>query len=53
MTPAGRLPMTLNPGAGEPVVVTVKEPIEPTVNVVLLALVIDGGAPMLMLTLTV
>ena len=47
-TPLGRGPVLpkLNDGAGEPVAVTVKEPAVPTVKVVLLPLVIDGGTSM-------
>jgi hypothetical protein len=44
-TPAGKAPLSVNVGAGEPVAVTVKDPAAPTVNVVLLALVITGGVP--------
>ena len=42
VTPLGR-PLVENVGAGKPVAVTVNEPAEPTVNVVLAALVIAGG----------
>jgi hypothetical protein len=43
VTPLGRVPLSLNVGAGKPVAVTVKEPAVPTLNVVLLALVIAGA----------
>jgi hypothetical protein len=42
VTPLGNAPASLKVGAGEPLVVTVKLPAVPTVNVVLLALVIAG-----------
>jgi hypothetical protein len=42
-TPVGKAPLSVIVGVGEPVAVTVKEPGTPTVNVVLLALVIAGG----------
>jgi hypothetical protein len=41
--PGGREPVLLNTATGFPVVVTVKLPLEPTVKVALLALVIVGG----------
>ena len=44
VTPLGKVPVSLRVGAGEPVAVTVNVPIVPTVNVVLLALVMAGGA---------
>jgi hypothetical protein len=43
VTPAGRVPVSLSVGAGEPVAVTVNEPATPAVKVVLFALVITGG----------
>jgi len=43
VTPAGSEPVSLSVGAGVPVAVTVNVPAVPTVNVVLLALVIDGA----------
>jgi hypothetical protein len=39
VTPAGNAPVSLSEYVGDPVVVTLKEPAVPTVNVVLLALV--------------
>ena len=45
VTPLGRAPVSVNVGAGKPVAVTVNDPAEVTVNVVLLALVIAGGCP--------
>ena len=39
VTPPGSAPLSLSVGVGKPVVVTVKLPDVPTVNVVLLALV--------------
>ncbi len=42
VTPAGKAPVALNVGAGLPVAVTVKEPDELTVKVVLLPLVMAG-----------
>ena len=42
-TPPGSAPVSVRPGAGKPVVVTVKVPGEPSVNVVPLALVIEGA----------
>jgi hypothetical protein len=44
VTPLGNVPVSASVGVGDPVVVTVKLPAAPTVNVVLLALVIAGGA---------
>jgi hypothetical protein len=44
VTPLGRVPVSVTDGVGAPVVVTVKLPAVPTVNVVLLALVIAGAA---------
>jgi hypothetical protein len=43
VTPLGRAPVSLNDGVGVPVVVTVKLAAVPTVNVVVLALVIVGA----------
>jgi hypothetical protein len=43
VTVPGSAPTAFNDGIGFPVVLTVKVPFEPTVNVVLLALVIAGG----------
>jgi hypothetical protein len=43
VTPVGSAPVRLNVGAGKPVAVTVKEPAEPTVKVVLFALVMAGA----------
>jgi hypothetical protein len=45
VTPLGSVPVSLSDGVGVPVVVTVKLPAVPTVNVVLLALVIVGAVP--------
>ena len=45
LTPAGKLPTSLSVGVGVPDVITVKEPGVPAVNVVVAALVIDGGVP--------
>jgi hypothetical protein len=45
VTPVGSAPVSLNVGAGNPVAVTVKVPAVPTVNVVLLPLVMAGGCP--------
>ena len=42
VTPLGKAPDSVMDGVGDPVVVTVKLPAAPTVNVVLLALVIVG-----------
>jgi hypothetical protein len=39
VTPVGKLPVMLNEGVGEPVLVIVNEPADPTLNVVLLRLV--------------
>jgi hypothetical protein len=45
VTPAGRVaPLSLSAGAGAPLVVTVKAPDWPTVNLALSALVIAGAA---------
>jgi hypothetical protein len=43
VTPVGNVPVSLNVGLGVPVAVTVNDPEVPTVNVVLLALVITGA----------
>jgi hypothetical protein len=43
VTPVGSAPVSVSDGAGDPVVVAVKLPAVPTVNVVALALVIDGA----------
>ena len=43
VTPLGSVPVCVSDGVGVPVVVTVKLPAVPTVNVVLLALVIAGA----------
>jgi hypothetical protein len=43
VTPLGSVPVSVSVGAGVPVVVTVRLPAVPTVNVVLLALVIAGA----------
>ena len=43
VTPLGSAPVSVRVGAGVPVVVTVKLPAVPAVNVVLLALVIAGA----------
>ena len=43
VTPLGSAPLSLTDGVGVPVAVTVKLPAVPTVNVVLLALVIAGA----------
>ena len=43
VTPLGSAPDSVRDGVGDPVVVTVKLPAVPTVNVVLLALVIVGA----------
>jgi hypothetical protein len=44
VTPLGSAPVSVKDGVGAPVVVTVKLPAVPTVNVVLAGLVIVGGA---------
>src|SRR5215472_5970357 len=44
VTPAGNVPDSLSDGAGNPVAATVNEPIAPTLNVALLALVMDGAS---------
>jgi len=43
VTPLGSVPVSVRDGVGVPVVVTVKLPAVPTINVVLLALVIAGA----------
>jgi len=43
VTPLGRAPVSVKLGAGKPLVVTVKVPAEPTVNVVEAPLVIAGA----------
>jgi len=43
VTPLGSAPVSVKVGDGDPVVVTAKLPAVPTVNVVLLALVIAGA----------
>src|SRR6267378_2489101 len=43
VTPPGNVPVSLRVGVGKPVAVTVNEPAVPTVNVVLLALVMAGA----------
>jgi len=53
VTPLGNAPDSLNVGAGLPVVVTVKLPAVPTVNVVLLALVIAGGVVFVTISMNV
>jgi hypothetical protein len=45
VTPEGNAPVSLNVGAGKPPAVTVNVPADPTVNVVLFALVIVGAKP--------
>jgi len=45
VTPLGSAPVSVRVGVGVPVVVTENVPAAPTVNVVLLALVITGAAP--------
>ena len=45
VTPLGSAPISVRVGVGVPVVVTENVPAAPTVNVVLLALVITGAAP--------
>jgi len=44
VTPLGSAPVSVSDGVGVPVVVTENVPAVPTVNVVLLALVITGAA---------
>ena len=44
VTPVGKVPVSVKVDAGTPVVITVNEPAVSTLNVVLLALVITGGA---------
>jgi len=44
VTPLGSVPLSLRVGVGKPVAVTVNEPAVPTVNVVLLALVMAGAS---------
>jgi hypothetical protein len=43
VTPLGRLPVLLSAAVGDPVVVTVKDPVAPLVKLVLSALVIAGA----------
>jgi hypothetical protein len=43
VTPEGRVPLSASVGAGKPVAVTVKVPAAPTVNMVLLALVMAAA----------
>ena len=43
VTPVGNAPDSLSVGLGKPLAVTEKEPATPTVNVVPVALVIDGA----------
>ena len=43
VTPEGSAPVRTSVGVGEPVVVTLNNPLAPTVNVVALALVIAGA----------
>ena len=43
VTPLGRVPVSVNVGAGKPVAVTVKVPAVPTVKVVALPEVMDGA----------
>ena len=43
VTPPGSAPLSLSPGAGNPVAVTINEPGKPTVKVELFVLVIAGG----------
>jgi hypothetical protein len=43
VTPLGSAPVSVSDGVGVPVVVTIKLPAVPTVNVVLLALVMAGA----------
>ena len=43
VTPAGRVPVAANVGAGAPVAVAVKVPAEPTVKLIVPALVIEGA----------
>jgi hypothetical protein len=43
VTPLGSAPVSVKDGVGAPVAVTVKLPAVPTVNVVLLALLIAGA----------
>src|SRR5215470_9240840 len=45
VTPRGSAPVSVNDGVGVPVVVTMEVPTVPTVNVVLLALVMAATAP--------
>jgi hypothetical protein len=44
VTPFGNVPLSVSVGVGEPVVVTVNVPGVPTVNTVLLLLMMAGGA---------
>jgi hypothetical protein len=50
VTPLGSVPLFERAGVGDPVVVTVNDPAESTVNVVLFALVIVGAVPELTVT---
>jgi hypothetical protein len=43
VTPDGSAPLSVNVGAGKPLAVRLKEPVEPTVNIVLFALVMTGA----------
>jgi hypothetical protein len=43
VTPVGSAPVGVRDGVGKPVVVTMKDPAVPTVNVVLAALVMEGA----------
>jgi len=43
VTPLGSVPVSVSVGVGDPVVVTVKLPAVPTINDVLLTLVINGA----------
>ena len=45
VTPPGKVPASASVGVGVPVAVTVKDPVTPTVKLVLLALVKAGGTP--------
>ena len=47
VTPVGSAPLFVRAGVGDPVVVTVNDPAVPTVNVVLLELVIVSAVPAL------
>jgi hypothetical protein len=48
VTPLGNAPTSDREAFGVPVVVTEKDPTEPTVKVVALAEVIEGGVPIVM-----